>query len=355
MLKIFIVFVLLVGLMPKKSRQIVFLKASMLIYFVMIGFRNQYCYKDTIRYVEKYTALLKVSFWNVGDFETKDVGFHYFSKITQLFTFGNYTLWFILLAVMYVYPLYRLLKKYSYDYQISLLVFIILGFMFFSLTGIRQTLAMSFTMGALYFLLDKKWKWFILCVLIAPLFHKTAAVFLIALPLSLLPFNKKMVILYISGFIILFKMLQPLIELMVLMEDGGRFKTYENADGGLNNTGLIIQSCIYLGSWFMLGEQRGEKINQMLLSIGLFGVLFQSMSGIVAEMFRISMYFSISCVILFANAISVFSQRMKIPIFKFGVVALFGLYLIGISDSFSWDYYFFFEEPPISAYFKLIN
>lgn len=64
------------------------------------------------------------------------------------------------------------------------------------------------------------------------------------------------------------------------------------------------------------------------------------MSPVIAEMFRLSMYFSWADVILFSMAMS----KIKTPFYKFSYIFLISLYLIFINGTLQEEYFFYFQD-----------
>jgi len=81
--------------------------------------------------------------------------------------------------------------------------------------------------------------------------------------------------------------------------------------------------------------------NLMLVLLGI-ALVFQSMSTILAEMFRISMYFSVFYIILFPRAIKTVRNKTIRVIVETGFCVVFLVYLFFISSTYLPDYKFSF-------------
>lgn len=342
MLKLFFILVLIGAVIFSNKFSKGYLKFLMFILFTTISLRNKICFLDTFSYVEDYDLLGSISFANIPNYWIKDVFFWYIAKIIHSLSNGSYTIWFSFLALCYVIPFYFLLKTYSKDKSISLILFCCLGFALFTMTGLRQTMAMGCTMAALYFLLQSKTKGFIICVILGSLFHITAIVFLILFLIYKVPIRKKTLILFTLLCVIVYSLIIKFIPYIILYEFDGRFEAYAESSSSLNYSGLLQQILIFLVAYFCLGKNRNTPINRILIWMSLIGIFFQSMTNLLPEMFRISMYFSIANLFLLADALS--TNKNVVPV-KYGVVLVLIVYFVtSKNNGFLYDYYFFFQN-----------
>ena len=92
------------------------------------------------------------------------------------------------MAVCYVIilaPLYYMIKRYSKDKVLSVIIFICYMFFDFALTGLRQAISMSIAILGFMVLTSKsKWKWlyYIIIIFVASLFHKGAYICFLIIP-----------------------------------------------------------------------------------------------------------------------------------------------------------------------------
>lgn len=350
MFKLFFILIIFVGLIYRRCPQKC-LRYLMFVLFLTVSLRHETCFVDTYSYILDYKQLATMDYSSIYKFWEKDISFWYVSKVISSFSNNNYSIWFASLAISYIIPLYFLIKKYSRNYQISLILFCCLGFGFFIMTGLRQTLAMGCTMGALYFLLKNQTKYYLLLVVLGALFHKTAIVFLILYPLINLPLKRKYILLYILlGGCIYYLSIQYL-PTIIRSDFDTRFAAYVERDMTLNYSGLIRQILLFVLSLIFLGTERNNYFNRVFLRMSLVGIFFQSMTNMLPEMFRVSMYFSISNIFLLSNALT---TKRQLPIVKYAVIiALIFYFITSKNAGFQEDYYFFFQDVPISVYNSL--
>lgn len=355
MLKIFFSIILLGGLMFSKKDRTKYLLICMFTFLACLGLRHSSCFGDTIGYVEKFEQLGSMSIYAVSDSFKKDPYFYVFSKIIHQYVSSNYTTWLFINGLIYVGALYLLLKKYSQDILVSLIIFCALGYVFFAMTGMRQTLAMACTMTALYFLLEKKKILFLLFVLIAALFHKTSGIFVCLYFADMIPVNRKYLFFYTIISIISVLSIQFILENLIKWNIDQRFEWYQTNQQGLNKSGLIQQLMFLGASLYMIDFKIDSRINKIFVIMSIVSITFQAMSFAIAEMFRISMYFSIVYVIFFANSLKYYTSRHPHSILRWLAVIILSLYFITSKyGGFLNDYYFFWDDPRMEEYGELV-
>jgi hypothetical protein len=309
---------------------------------------------DTIGYVKKFEELSSMSIYLVSISLKKDTSFYILSKIINQYISSNYTVWLFINGFIYISALFLLLKKYSEDFLISLIVFCVLGFAYFAMTGMRQNLAMACTMTALYFLLDKKKLLFVLFVLLASLFHKTAGIFICLYMADRIPVSKKYLFLYTIISIVSVLSVQIILQNVIELNIDQRFEWYQTNQQGLNKSGLM-QQLIFLGSsLYMIGFKIETRTNRIFVVMSIIGITLQAMSYAIAEMFRLSMYFSIVYILFFANSLKYYVSRFPKSNIRFLAIIVLSLYFVTSKNTgFFKDYYFFWQKPSIEVYEEL--
>lgn len=109
----------------------------------------------------------------------KDPGYHFLLKAIQV-VLPTFQLYLIGLAIFVFYGLGCLFKRYTqsnYEVLVAVSLFQCLYYSFFSITGLRQTMATGFLFLAIPFVSKRKPLQFFLLVLIAATQHKSALLF----------------------------------------------------------------------------------------------------------------------------------------------------------------------------------
>lgn len=132
--------------------------------------------------------------------EGKDPGYYLVLKAIQIIL-PDYTLYLLGLASFVFYGLGKLLKRYTtsnYEVLVSMALFQCLYYSFFSITGLRQTMATGFLFLAIPFVEKRKPLQFAMLVLMAATQHKSALLFA---PFYFLPLVKKSRAMLIAAFV----------------------------------------------------------------------------------------------------------------------------------------------------------
>ena len=122
----------------------------------------------------------------------KDTVYYYTGWLFSRF-FDNEQWWLVAIALFYSIVVGRLIYKESKQSAISIVMLVSLGFYYFSMTGLRQTIAMSILILGYPFLKERRFIPFAILVFIASRYHLSALAFLAVYPIA----NKKIGIYHI--------------------------------------------------------------------------------------------------------------------------------------------------------------
>lgn len=328
------------------------LSVIMLFLLAIIGFRDVSVGTDTLSYTEdfmRFSNMAPSEMWKYA-ISTKEPLYIIVSWLPSIFT-RNYTIFLLAWALFPVCSLYSVFKNElqgSKDYMIAFFVFFLLGLFAFFVAGIRQTAALSivFYAGSKYlshidnhvkiksFIWNKTLYRFLILIGIAYLFHNSSVLFLLAIPFLFVKVRWWYLILAI-GFFFLGKYVHVDILVTVskfFFED--RFENYGTAiESSVNTSGFIMQIILFLICFSVKGKLIKDNYqNNFLFNMMFLGLVFQSLSGLIAEMFRISFYFSMFGMILVPRAFKAYSINYRsIAYLGFTLVSL--LYLLFLTSS----------------------
>lgn len=157
--------------------------------------------------------------------------------------------------------------------------------------------------------------------------------------------NKTTIIAYLIAGLIIFSLGNHFSSIINSITSTDRFAHYADSENTLSFTGFFIKLFLLLVSYYFLGQKRFEKKYSILINLAIIGLIAQSLSAHLAEMFRISMYFSLSYILLFANAISEYKIRTRMNVVPIAVLTLLVVYIYLSNNSIiNKDYYFFFDS-----------
>lgn len=283
---------------------------------------------DTPGYIVKYLLMSQQTIndvWlDVFDRDIKDPLFYFLAKLLSEIGVGP-QVWLSILSLSFIGSFCWLVSRYSSEPLLSFIFLVCSEYLYFSFTGLRQTLALSFIIFSLYFLLQGRLLKFSLLVLIASAFHSSAIIFFLAIFLRSMRAHKFYLPVILGSFVVA-NMFGDYIRSAVAVMGWAGMDKYSDSHEVLNNSGFIIQFALFLLCLFY--RQRVESLKQhyvLIYNLFFVGVIFQSMSVVIAEFFRVAMYFNIFSVVLLPAV--VVSERR--PIIKAALYAVFMIVLVG--------------------------
>jgi len=272
----------------------------------------------------------------------KDPFFNFFSKLISLFGV-SYQIWLAILSGIFIYSVSKFIYKYSDEPYISYIALMSLGYFFFSLTGLRQAFSISLILLSYSFLRERKLVAFISFVAAAYLFHSSALIFIIAYPIA----NIKIRFIHILG-------VGMALLSSIYFSDNIRYLVgmlgwtdsiidYAERDISLTYSGFIIQ--LFILFFCLIYKNKVLEVDEKNLSLYnllILGVVFQAYASVIAEFFRISMYFSIFSIVLITKSIVAEREKILKQILSFAICAVLIAYLLWTSSfigfRFFWNY-----------------
>ena len=273
-----------------KNKYLFFLCVVM---YLIISMRDLSVGSDTLGYVKSFESLNSSNWILAYD---RDPAFAVLNYLLHHIT-SNGRIYLFLVSWPLPLSFYLLMKdekqtcKFVYFGFVLLLVLEIFAF---SMSGIRQTIAIFFTVLAYKFLNREKIVGFLIFLAVAVLFHLSSIVFLIVLPLRKVKFG----VLHIAllGVIILAVQINPDQALGFITDSviGGLYHTYgtiykSEASYSMMTIQLLLFSLLLVDRRII----RKDISNRMLVNIVWIGIIAGACSPIIAEFFRIAFYFSI--------------------------------------------------------------
>ena len=272
---------------------------------------------------------------------TKDEGFYFVSAIIKIFITENVKVYFLIVAAIQAFLLFRVYRKYSSRYAVSFFLFIAstdcISWMF---NGMRQFVAVTITLLAFESIIEKKYIKAIIIILIASLFHQSA---LLVIPFVFVvqgeAWNIKTLV-FMAAIIVALSSVEQFTNLLdeLLQET-----QYENVvsdwemfeDDGTNILRVLVYSVPTFLSLIGLKyiKQENSRIlnictNMSIISMGLY-VISMFTSGIFIG--RLPIYFSLYNYILLPWEIDNMFEKKSVKI-VYGVmtIAYLGFYLYSV-------------------------
>jgi transmembrane protein EpsG len=314
------------------SRRAWFVSFATIQWIVLSGFRDVTVGADTAQYkalfLQSQTLPLGAftdRFFEIVFTESEDPGFYLFQRLIQ-YVITDYQVYLVLIAMIFMIPLGYFIYKYSSEPLISFLLFSVLFYEFFAVTGLRQTVATALVVLVGYhFVRARKLGWFLLLVCIAMTIHKSSLIFV---PFYFLA-NKQLTKAYLMtmfGVVLgLFVFRNPFFELLVQVSG---YETYSAMEGaGAVNFSLMLLSVLFVALWrkdqiLANNPSAIHFFNALLLAACLLPLTFLNPS-----MMRLVQYFSLFLLLMIPEIVGTFERRERLVVY-YSAVMLLGLLFI---------------------------
>ena len=295
----------------KIIKQCCYIKNGYIVLFIslliIVGFRSMNVGTDTISYVYDFLGESKGNIIELESLisEYSEPLYVLLLEFCKIIT-DNYTIFLTIFGIPITLGFTIYLKRYSDDYMLSTLLFILLGILGFCMAGMRQSISLGLSLFAYRFVKEHRIIPFLLCCIIAFGFHNSSLVFLFIYPISYLKkIDFKWWIIAFVAFVMGITKNSIVMKVASMFFTQDRYNIYGNSyKSSLNYTMLIIQ--IGLLIFCYIHKRRvieDDEDNAMLYSMAFIGIIFQCFTPILGEFFRLSLFFSVAFCILVPKTI----------------------------------------------------
>lgn len=326
----------------RNSHMKIGISVSMIIMMLILAsMRDLQFGTDLVGYNASFIRLSDIS-WKetlvIFNFNTvNEPFFYYFTKIIADLGL-SFNFYLILLLAISMYFTHLTLKRYSSAVALSYLIYISLGYYFFNLNGIRQSLSIGLLLYSFHFLIINKNLKFVFFVLFASLFHVSALAFLVFLLIRNIRLTDRLLIISFIILGIVFVFSSEIIELMLSISFIAKYSYYLSSGIGLNYTSLLIHASILLFIYISNKNTQYTIVGDLIMKSLVIGLVFIILSTVVAEFFRVAMYFNILSIIAVPLAIDRTKHIKNRVIILSGIVFLLITYVFvsGMYFEFGW-------------------
>ncbi|PKW20294.1 EpsG family protein [Flavobacterium lindanitolerans] len=275
----------------------------------------------------------------------KDPGYLLFQKIIQIFA-DNYQIYLFVVAILFFSALGSFIYKNTktvFDAMLAFIIYSVLFYSFFSITGIRQTIATAAALYAYELIKNKKMIRFLILIFLASTIHKSVLIFI---PFYFIAQIKKTkyfyrIILFLFPVFMIYKG-----SLAALVRSVAGYNEYEDYEGAGTYTFTAMFLLIAVVALFRSKIIMKNNSNaQHYYNAFALALLFLPLSWINPSFLRIIMYFTIFMLIFIPVIIESFntiSVKVKYDIRRVVIILLIALFVKS-----SWDgrgYAFFWEQ-----------
>lgn len=307
--------------------------------FLLFVLRYKYVGVDTIGYVRFFQEeIRRYSFFELFDQELmrSEIGYRLYVKIISLFT-DNYTVYFAVNGVVIFGTLLHFTKTYTKNPFIFFFAFMTLGTYSFIETGLRQALAMMICLWAVGCIRDKKPLRFVLLVVFAFLFHKSALIFLLIYPLAAIKKYDWMIATYVAVMGILFVGFAGFQDIFNQLL-GYNYEVEETGNGMIF---MMLVLVLFVFSLFLMRDKPKEVNGQnLIVQMSLMTVLFWVLRLVSRTAERISYYFIYGLYIYFSQAVLHDKDRFA-SLFKW--ILILTCFVLFVYRNLGTSYQFFFQ------------
>lgn len=229
----------------------------------------------------------------------------------------NMVLFVIELAVAIPIFIYAYLERKRLSFTLCILIFLLTMYCQ-SLSMMRQSIAISLTILAYYFLDKNNVKKSLFIVLIAFLFHKTALIFLLIILISKIINKGKYNVYYTFLTILLLLIVTPFIDNLVSHSIYSNFLS-DDAIVKQFSIGSIVKRFVFFIMWIMCINKANssKKLNDISVGIiiSIFSLYCTIMSFVIPGMGRLGYYFyDLNCILIFYYFPFKFKQKKFVTV-----------------------------------------
>lgn len=311
-----------------------------LFFYVLFAFKSYRVGADSWSYFSLYEQISQLGFTQLSRFYVRfERGFVYYNKLLSLL-FPHPQFLFIISGVIILGVYYNLIKKYSKMLLLSTFLFFTLRIFDFSMSGIRQALAIAILVFSYSFVRKNKTIPFVFLVIVATLFHRSAIVFLLAWFVNKVEISKKILVVWIFG--IIFSIISASIVVSFLLSRGILHAFYADSryfEGGvlaapllLIISLLIVVFSLVSKSYMEPNRENGVDIfdNKNMLILQMIACVMLGFNLYFSILNRVALNFNTFSIILVSNSLRSMRNTKYYALLYTAVIVLFALYFIVI-------------------------
>ena len=280
----------------------------------------------------------------------------------------SYDVCIFLIAAFVAISLGVIIYRYSTSPFVSYLIYISMGFLIFTFSGLKQAIAMGFLCYAMICVLENRWKKYLFWVLIAGFFHAPAFIFLLAYPFAHKKIDRWYVLYLIAGFALVFAFRWQIASFLSELY-GDEADAYVDAASKVVGGRFLMMLLILAVCAFLRPIRQRDATYAKVFNIMVLAAMFQTFSVYDNVFSRLTDYF-FQFVVLFLpmalcprGLLAVEYAEMESPGYclqkELYILALVGItayaiyYYVGYlgsSSVFLREYKFFWQIDPYALY-----
>lgn len=280
----------------------VFCILSGTIYFLIAALRGYHVGFDTFNYFYSFKQASQLVFLNSLLLSSRGEPLFYGFLWLVSYLTGSFTAVLAIVALFFTVSVWLYIYRYSEDPFLSILMLLAFNVYQFSLTGMRQTMAMSFACLALVAMKERRNLLALFLILLGAQFHKTGYLFLVLFPLKKYKLSINMLYLSVVALVGVFLGRTQIASLLI---------PYINERGyslSLSSSGYTMAFVIFMLYLCCVVFVKEYKYSFQEIGIEfwmlLIAVFFEMLVTVQNIFFRFAFYFLIGGFVLIPNVIA---------------------------------------------------
>jgi len=239
-------------------------------------------------------------------FRTSERGYSYFNLIFSKLGIG-FQLYLFVIASLIVTVISVLYKKFSKNIILSFYLFVTLGLFAMTMSGIRQSLAVTISIIAFMFLMKNKTLLFIFFVILASFFHNSAIIFLLVYFVKNFNMTKSKAILLYFASLASYFVLPIFMPLVINIIPERYLLRYLHLDVNINPLVIVVYILIPFAVLIIwkpaIKPNSSDSLISKLLLLSFFSVIIYFFATEIALFERLIYYFMVFTTVLIPNVI----------------------------------------------------
>ncbi len=311
------------------DRRICFICSFLLV--VLAALRATGVGTDTPGYVRDYQIVKYYSYRQLLLRYYDNPGYYILSKVFA--DLGvSIQIWFGIVEFIYISAVHKIINTFSKDKAFSYLMFMILGCYSFSLSGLKQTIAMGLVLWGFYFLSQRKYIYYAVLIALGFFFHKTCLVMIFAFLIMKIKDSRRLYFLMMLGFIVFMIGYDRIARSSITFLGDEHYSLYLKSDNTYSATSFIVYLVLFVLSFLEFKKYNNNNIEETRIVMGMsyLGLIALPLAFSIASAFRISLYFAVFLDIFLPNCLSGVNYRYNriiLKIFTIGALLFYFVYI----------------------------
>lgn len=331
---------------PTKEKKKVYCIIVAAQWILLSGLRDYSVGNDTYEYQRSFETGLTTSWqtvlsncWNYlfNGLKIKDPGYYVLQKVFQVFS-EDYRMWLFFIAIVFTGLMARWVYKYSSMPDISFIIYSVLFFAFYSVTGHRQTLATAliFFLGYEY-AKKRQFVKFAIIAFIAFMLHKSSLVFIVYYFMASINITTIYAVIMAGAAVVVAVLGKRLYEpIATMLGFADESINYEGGGAETYATVLILLCIVTFVFYPWINKQRTDAkniYNMMFLTLMTTLLVYQNQSFM-----RVQQYFSLVIMIVVPELIRAIDKNYRVFAYL-GVTAFLVVYFIRLQPRYQFFFY----------------